>query len=233
VRSTAREDTVDTGALYEAVRQRFLELLRRLADEQLERVVPATPDWRVRDALAHVVGITADLNALNFGRGDPDAWTAAQVATRRGAGLEAMAAEWDRESPQFEDGVRLLGYEIGSHYVGDLHAHVQDVHQALGVPADRDELTVLVSLDFYLHSFDGTLAEAAIGSVEVHAGDEQHVVGVGDVIAGFRGDPFDVLRALSGRRSAGQIRSFAWTGDVDRVVPLLSRYPLPLRDILD
>jgi hypothetical protein len=230
---TSREDTVDTGALYEEVRQRFLERLRGLTDDQLERVVPATPAWRVRDALAHVVGITTDLNALNFGRGDPDAWTAAQVDTRRASSLEDMAAEWERESPQFEDGLRLLGYEIGSHYVGDLHAHVQDVHQALALPADRDDLTVLVSLDFYLHSLDGTLTEAAIGSVEVYAGDEQHIVGAGDVTAGFRGDPFDVLRALSGRRSAGQIRSFAWTGDVHSVVPLLSRYPLPLRDIVD
>lgn len=199
--------------------------------DELTRFVPATPDWCVHDALAHVVGITVDLNALNFGREDPGAWTAAQVNRGRHLSVAELAAEWVRKSPQFEEGLRLLGYSIGSHYVGDLHAHIQDVHQALGRPADRDELTVLVSLDFYLESFGDALAAASAGAVEVRAGSERHVVGAGDVVATLAGDPFEILRTLSGRRSMRQIRALDWGGAVDAILPLVSRYPIPEADL--
>jgi hypothetical protein len=71
---------VDCGEIYEAARRGLVELLRSASDEELTRVVPATPEWSVHDALAHVVGITADLNADNFGT-DGDVWNAVS-ATR-------------------------------------------------------------------------------------------------------------------------------------------------------
>lgn len=228
-----RSTTVDCGALYGVKRFEFVSLLRDCSDEELERRVPATPDWRVRDALAHVVGITADMNALDFGTASPDDWTAKQVEQRRQSSIDELAAEWDRESPQFEDGLRLLGYSIGSHYVGDLHAHLQDVRQALGLPADRDELTVRVSLDFYLESFGEVLTSASAGAVEVRAGVERQVVGEGDQVATVAGDPFELLRALSGRRSLRQIRALEWTGAVDAIAPHVSRYPIPAFDLVD
>ena len=228
-----RAATVDTGALYARKRAELLALLRACSEDELHRTVPATPDWRVRDTLAHVVGITADLNALDFGRDDPDGWTARQVDTRRGRSVDELAAEWERESTRFEDGLRLLGYSIGSHYVGDLHAHVQDVHAALGLPADRDELTVRVALDFYLESFGEQLDDDGVGAVAVQAAGEDHVVGSGAPVATVAGDPFELLRALSGRRSLAQVRRLAWTGDADRVIPVVSRYPFPGRDLVD
>jgi hypothetical protein len=144
-----------------------------------------------------------------------------------------MVDEWDREAPAFEDGLRLFGYEIGSHYVGDLHAHLQDVCGALGLPAARDELTVLVSLDFYLGSLDEDLREAGLGAVEVRTAGELHVVGDGVVRATLTADPFEVLRTLSARRSRAQIRALDWEGDVGAVLDHLGRYPLPERDLTD
>ncbi len=228
-----REATVDTGALYARKREQLVALVRACSDAELDRAVPATPDWRVRDALAHVVGITADMNRLDFGQGDPEAWTARQVDTRRGRTVDELAAEWEQESPRFEEGLRLLGYSIGSHYVGDLHAHLQDVLAALGQPADRDELTVRVSLDFYLESFGEQLDDNGVGAVAVHAAGEEQVVGSGATVATVVGDPFELLRAFSGRRSLDQVRRLAWTGAPDRVVPVVSRYPFPEHDLVD
>jgi hypothetical protein len=33
--------------------------------------------------------------------------------------LDATIAAWDAEAPTFERGLRELGYEIGSHFVGN------------------------------------------------------------------------------------------------------------------
>ena len=93
------------GVFYEEERLAFVSRLRSLSAERLATVVPATPLWTVREVLAHVVGITADLNAQQFGDGDGDAWTLRQVASRRECSVDDLVVEWDREAPVFEAGL--------------------------------------------------------------------------------------------------------------------------------
>jgi hypothetical protein len=176
----ARAADVDTGSLYERTRRQFIALTVALSDEQLQLQVPATPDWSVRDVLAHVVGLAADLNAQRFP--EPDdvggmAWTAIQVERSRGLTLAEVVAEWDREAAAFEAGLRAFGYETGSHFVADLHAHFQDERSAVGLPAAADELTVAVALDHYLGYFDDLLTGAAWGTLDVVAAGESRQLG--------------------------------------------------------
>lgn len=222
------EREVDCGALYEEKRRDFVALARSLSPEQLAMTVPATPLWSVQDVMAHVIGITADLNAQEFWHvGGPDAWTAAQVQSRRGQPVDELVDEWDAEAPQFVEGLRILGYEIGSHYVGDLLLHLIDVQHALELPVRRNEPAVVVSLDFYVSSFEEALEGVGVGAVEITAGHDTWTVGFGDVVARIRGDAFDLLRALGGRRTEDQIRAMDWEGDIDAVLSVVSRYPLP------
>jgi uncharacterized protein (TIGR03083 family) len=228
------ERDVDCGELYGAERRKFVALQRSLDDTARSASVPATPAWTVHDVLSHVVGITVDLNAGNFGSlDDPDAWTGAQVDARRGDTVAQLAEEWEAAAPQFEEGLRLLGYEIGSHYVGDLLHHVADVRQALGLPRPDDDLALAVGLDFYLISFEESLVEAGVGAVEVAVGDESWMLGTGAPVASVRAERFALFRALGGRRSAAQIRALEWRGDADAVLPLVSRYPLPPTDLVE
>jgi hypothetical protein len=62
----------------------------------------------------------------------------------------------------FEEGLRLLGYEIGSHYVGDLLQHMADVRHALGLGMIADDEALAVGLDFYLIVFDRELTSSPI-----------------------------------------------------------------------
>jgi uncharacterized protein (TIGR03083 family) len=227
------ERDVDTAALYEQSRLALLDLVRSLDHEQLATLVPASPAWSVQDVVAHVVGITADLRHGNFGFGDPDVWTAAQVANRRGRSVEALAAEWDAEAPTFEEGLRLFGYVLGSHYIGDLLQHTCDVRHALGRSRVPDDLTLLVALDFYLDSFHEALLGAGIGAVRVHAGRDEWTLGSGEVVASWSAERFEVFRALGGRRDEPQIRAGEWTGDVDTVLPHVSPYGLPTEGIVE
>lgn len=173
--SAERAGSVDAGALYEDLRQELIGILRAASDDELDRTVPASPAWRVRDVLAHVTGITYDLNRQDLA-GDTDR----QVARHRDDPVEVVIAEWDREAPAFEDGLRLFGYPIGSHFVADLHAHVQDVRTTLGLPRHDDPATVLVALDFYLDDLDQGLRTEHGGSIAITAGEEVHVVGTGE-----------------------------------------------------
>jgi hypothetical protein len=121
----------------------------------------------------------------------------------------------------------MFGYELGSHYVGDLLQHVADVRHALGARRMADDLGLVVALDFYLMSFDETLCDAGAGSVELAVGEESWTLGTGARVASLRVDRFELFRALGGRRTAAQIRALPWRGGADAVAPLVSRYPVP------
>ena len=240
---STRAETLDPGGVYDSTRQRFQQTIRSLDHRRLQVFVPAAPQWRVRDVLAHVVGLAADLNAQRFPAADDPggaAWGAAQVAARRDLPIDQLLAEWAREAPTFVDGLRLFGYEEGSHFVADLHAHHQDVRGALGLARDDDPLAVAVSLDHYLGYLHRMLCDAAWGVLAVHAGAEVRVLGTeaGAQRAQVAGDAFDVLRAFSARRSAAQIRRLRWRGDADALVALLEAgysggYSIPRGDVIE
>jgi uncharacterized protein (TIGR03083 family) len=224
------ERAADCGALYRAKRRELLALAHTLTADELATTVPATPAWSVHDVIAHLVGITADLNALRFDDPDPDAWTARQVRERRTATVADLEREWEAEADRFEEGLRLLGYELGSHYVGDLLQHTQDVRAALGRGPIADDEALAVALDFYVDHFSQALVASGAGAVEVRTGDEAWTAGAGAVVASVEADRLELFRAFGGRRAEAGVRALSWTGDVDRVLPFVSAYPMPASD---
>jgi len=204
--------------------------------DQQQQVVPATPAWRVRDVLAHVVGITADLNRGQFGADRTvEDWTADQVAARAARSVEDLVAEWETESPAFEDGLRLFGYEVGSHFVGDLTVHVQDVDAALGRPPTPDLPTVLVALDHYLDVLDEGLADVGRLTLCLTAPgvEEERVVGAGPATARLASPARELLRVLAGRRTVAQALALDWAGDPTPFVGHLGAYGMPAEDLGD
>ncbi|MFN8052586.1 MAG: maleylpyruvate isomerase family mycothiol-dependent enzyme [Acidimicrobiales bacterium] len=229
------ERDVDPAALYDEERLAFVARLSALTSAELALPVPATPLWSVRDVLAHVVGITADLNAQRFGGdGTPDDWTAAQIATRRDRTVDELAAEWAAEAPAFEAGLRLFGYGFGAHYLGDLLQHTCDVETALGRIPARDDLALAVALDFYLESFESTLVDTGATAVAVDVGEELWVLGAGEPVVSVTAPRFELFRSLGGRRTRAEIAALDWRGDadvVDAVIDAVSRYPMPVTSL--
>ena len=66
VTSAERAGSVDAAPRYEDLRQEFIGIVRAASEDELEAPVAASPAWRVRDVLAHVTGITYDLNRQNL-----------------------------------------------------------------------------------------------------------------------------------------------------------------------
>ncbi|HET9611940.1 MAG TPA: hypothetical protein VFP06_20160 [Acidimicrobiales bacterium] len=230
------ERQVDCGVIYQRLRRRLIATLRSLDSRRLGAVVPATAAWSVRDAVAHVVGITSDLNAQRFDVTDPDEWTARQVHERQQATLDDLDVEWQREAVIFEEGLRLMGYEVGSHYVGDLLQHASDIHHALGLARIDDQEALAVGLDFYLDSCHRDLLAQDAGGLGVETSDspeQRWLLGTGSEVATLKASRYELFRALGGRRSEHQLRAMDWIGDVDSVIGVLSRYPLPTSDLVE
>jgi uncharacterized protein (TIGR03083 family) len=221
-----RAATVDPASLYERTRREFIALLLGLSEAELRARVPATPEWSVRDVLAHVAGLARDLNAERFPAADDiggGEWTKAQVERARDLSLPDLVAEWDREAPKFEAGLRAFGYELGSHFLADLYVHVEDVRAALGFDPTQDELAVAVALDHYLGYLSEHLAATEWGTLDVVAGEGPRTLGrEGRHHARLSAEPAELLRVVSGRRSADQIRALDCDGDVDSLLSFLS-----------
>lgn len=226
----ARHD-LDPAGCYEQLRAEMIDVVRSIDDVELGRPVPATPAWTVHDVLAHVVGVTSDLNHQRFGAGDPDGWTAAQVTERSGWSVPDLVAEWDREATPFVDGLRLFGYGFACHFTADLLHHLADVQHALGRRhPPEDAPPVIAAVDFALDTCHEGLLAADLGPVVWTIDDESFTLGRTGADRrplAVRSSRWDAARSIGGRRTRHQIAALDWSGDPAGVLDHVSCYPPP------
>jgi len=246
------------GQVYEKTRSRVVALVRD-APDGADTPVPACAEWTVRDAIAHVTGIYGDIVSGNLQGAGGDAWTRAQVDARRHLTVDELLAESDRVGPQLAAMIDDFPGRYGNQLVADLAVHEQDIRGALGRPGARRSAAIGVATEFVLGAIVGPGAAAVGGGpLEIGAGDRSWVVGTGEpgtgdpdaaiaaAIAMPPPDPngstngrdpvgcvtasgFDLFRALTGRRSAAQVRAFQWTTDPEPYLAYFSLWPFTLR----
>ncbi|MGI9092465.1 MAG: maleylpyruvate isomerase N-terminal domain-containing protein [Mycobacteriales bacterium] len=209
--------------LWTDAHQRVLALGDAITAEQSETTVPATPDWTVRQLLAHMTGVTTDALAGAGADDVSDEWTAKHVLERADASLADILAELRGNG----DGVeRLLADAPASTAAGlatDLTTHEQDLRGAIGEPGARDE-SVQAGMDLYVHLLGAKVRERDLPAIEMRAGEWIAVAGEGDPQVIVKADAFELCRALSGRRSADQVREFDWVGDAEPYVEIFGAF---------
>src|SRR6266540_7167712 len=124
----------DYAQTYGALRSRVSDLVRGVSGEELERLTPAAPEWRVRDVVAHLSGITADINAGNLDGVATDSWTARQVDARRDWTIDQILGEWDTEAAKVEPLMSTLPDVAMGQMTTDAATHEQDIRGALERP---------------------------------------------------------------------------------------------------
>src|SRR3982074_2458098 len=148
----------DLAAAYLETREHLLPILLDLTPGQLETKVPFSPEWSVRDVVAHMA---SEAHAL-VGEGIPEglffldekrrqerssvinAWNAGQVERRRGLSLGEILDQWEADVPAMLEalrGVRPFPSPYpGQDYVAvvDLAMHAQDIRNLAGRPGDRE-----------------------------------------------------------------------------------------------
>lgn len=231
----------EIGQTYAAGRQRITELVRDLPVEQLTTAVPACPAWTVTDVVAHLAGTCSDVLAGNLDGVTTEPWTTAQVDARRGRTIEEVLEEWGTAAPQVEALAEHFPGRMGTQWVLDGASHEHDIRGALGAPGARDSAAIAMALEFMLGGLGASIVLRGLPPLEVRADGVSWVVGgegETDTQAVVMGaDPplntvgaeaaeatveassFELFRALTGRRSADQVRKFIWTGDAEAYLP--------------
>jgi uncharacterized protein (TIGR03083 family) len=209
------------AAAYRELRARVSELVRSADPGALDAIAPATPEWRVRDVLAHVSGVNTDIVNGNLNGVASDAWTDAQVATRRDWPVEQILEEWEANGSAVEADAAMLGSAAGQ-WVYDACTHEHDIRNALGAPGARDSDAVAIAFEWGTDRLGDILdGEAAIGIVlDTEAG--SRTVGTVEPRATVRVSRFEAIRAMTGRRSVAQMEAYGWA---DEPLPVC----LPLR----
>lgn len=202
---------MDVGSLYRGTRERITELVRA-QPAAASTIVPATPEWTVKDVVAHLTGVCADILSGNIEGVASEPWTAAQVAARKDATLDAVLEEWTAIAPRVEEMASLFG-EAGEQWIADVVTHEQDLRGALSKPGARDDPAVDVAIGFMGKWFTTTAAANGITGLKVTVDGREWTTDDGPPSATLVARPFDFMRAVTGRRSHAQIRALAWRGD--------------------
>ncbi len=214
------------AAVYASCADRIVALMAGLGTDDLNRKVPGTPLWTVRDLLAHLVGGPADLVAGNLDGAITPPWTQAQVDARRDHSVAQLLDEWAglREAI---DGVCRSGQLPAISM--DVLTHEQDINGALDLPRLSDPM----ALEFAANGFGARAAKVARDaglSLELTDGAGWSIGEPGG--ASLVGSKFELVRAMSGRRSAAQVMAMDWLGDPTPYLDLLSPFgPLGDTDI--
>ena len=219
------DTTVTEGAVgtaYHGCRMRLTELLAEIDRRQAQIPVTTCPGWAVHDVLAHVSGGVVDaINGRMEGAGT-DPWTARQVNARREMSFAEILDEWNVHAPRVEPLLDTVG-DRGRQAVADVVSHEHDIRTALGQPGARSTDAVGIGLTFAAARLVEA-ADARGNSLRVES--SGMMCGPADADVTLRGDPFELLRAMTGRRSVGQIRQLDWEGDVERIIPAFWWYSL-------
>jgi uncharacterized protein (TIGR03083 family) len=237
----------DIADVFEELRRDVVSFVESLPEEDLQRKVPAAPEWTVRDVIAHLAGDSNGVNEGDFPRqffdsfGDEAAvvvlnqWTQGHVDHRKEMTLEEVIKEWDQSAafivatmrgdepwpdnvPPFADRVLLT----------DLAVHQQDIYGAFGIERGRDGAPIRIATAGYVAILGLRLATAGIPPLHLDAGEKLYVTGKGEPGATVKASRFEFFRALSGRRSPEQIRGYEWQGDPEPYIPYF--YPYGVRE---
>ena len=195
-------DATRSAELYHAGRERMADAVRDLSLEDLDRQVPACPQWSVHSLVSHLTGVAADFVVGNVIGAPRPPWTAVQVEMRRNLPLAEVLDEWMTVGPLLE---KLIVEGTTSHplvcnpYV-DAAVHEADLHGAIGSGRPPTELW-LAALDWMLDEPGPLTVITPDGTYSVNSDGPTAVVNTSS---------YELFRAVFGRRSTTQVTDWEW-----------------------
>jgi hypothetical protein len=177
----------------------------------------------------HLIGLVADVSSGNTDGAGSDPWTQKQVDDRAARTPAELIAEWDANGPRMEELLDGVPPQIGAQIVGDLATHEADVWGAVGRAEARDSDGVALGFQRYALALGTRITEVGLPALKLN----DQVVGDGDATTSVSAPQFELFRALTGRRSAEQVRAFAWDGDAEPYVAIFSAYGNPTAPVTE
>ena len=246
----------DSVAAYEDVRQRITALVREAGPEDLDRQVPACPDWCVKDLVGHLEHVTEEYAegrheysttdaaewATAWGQDRPgvDDWANTGVAARRNWSTQTLLTEWEHRCGRLYEMMRgELELPTGTSHeflargtVYDAATHYQDIRGALELGADPD--TYATKLAYTGYTFLLVQRTAALRpqppALRVRTQRGEVLIGEGET-TDLELDWFEFLRMISGRRSVEQVVKLLTPVDPEPYLDAFQMYPYPTKPL--
>jgi uncharacterized protein (TIGR03083 family) len=195
---------------YRTTRERITDLVRAASPDALEATAPATPEWRARDVLAHVVGVATDVVNGNVAEAGGDGWTAVQVDARRDRSIDQMLDEWGESGRQVDAFVLALPTEITGQLIADTVTHEHDLRHAFGAPAARDSDALTLGVAWVLDVLGRMYDAAGEPALRLEYDGGESTSGTVEPMITLRTSTFELARAVTGRRTLDEIRAYDW-----------------------
>jgi uncharacterized protein (TIGR03083 family) len=205
-------DRVDLGGIYRDSRERITAMLIEGGDAGAGTPVPACPGWRVRDVVAHLVGVIEDVFAGRLTGPPPAEQTAEEVERHRAETVDELLAAWAAVAPAFEDLLTQMQSWPG---MLDVLTHEQDIRAALGLPGARDDRGIVLGARA-LAGADGLPARLVATDDPASP-----LAAVDDDRPVAHASAFEIVRLRLGRRTPDEVRALAWTGDPEPILAQL------------
>jgi hypothetical protein len=230
--------TIDVGAAYRDLRGRITLLMADRTESEWEAVVPHSPEWTIRQTVAHLSGIVDDALNGNMAGVATDPWTAAQVSKREGIPGPSILEEWNTYGPFVDARSTEVGLQLAQ-LLFDATSHEQDLRFALQAPGGRDATSMMVATYFMVKNVTEKATALGAGSVGLF------IDGI-DVVAEIYGDrdssgadltlrasAFDFVRSFGSRRTIPQILALNWTGDPTALVQKALPFQVPAATLVE
>jgi uncharacterized protein (TIGR03083 family) len=204
---------------HRACRENITALLEAHPDAA-DRVVPACPEWTVRDLLDHVVG------HYRPSTGESRRRRSAQPGRPAGPSVRELLDEWAQTGSQLER--QLLAGEGG--FGSDLHVmdtftHELDLRRALDEPPPADHPAYPTALGVVLGGFSGSVYSRGLPALRIETQGAQWEIGSGAPAATVYAGRHDLYRSVAGRRTYGQIAELSWSTPPDKWLPAFTWGP--------
>ena len=215
---------------YRSVQARIAEVV---AGADPATPVPACPEWTVRDLVAHLTGLAADVADGKLEGYGGDVWTARQIESRADDDIDELLMEWADHTAELDTilerptsagfGDTFATDSLGGQPIetlpgavlGDAVIHEHDLRAAVGNREARTSAELISALDAMIRGLRRGFPRAGVPTLRVVATDVgmEWVMGLDAPEAELRATAFDLFRTVSGRRTRAEMAGLSWTGD--------------------
>lgn len=230
----------DAEKAYRLVHRRIDALLRG-RDGVADLMVPACPDWTIRQTVAHLAGGAEGVAETNFDYVPTAALTQVQVDRLGHHSIDELLDLWTRAIDPLTAQLTQRAPELAAgQLVFDVLTHEHDIRGALGEPGSRAaDLSYQAALGFLATNYD--LAFQQIGHIAMQLTTPSiGTVQLGDPTAAttllsLELSDFEALRAFGGRRSMRQLSALPWHGDPPNPPPAANNHAIrpPIEDLIE